>query len=489
MKNLVRTFYGKLSLLLLLVLLTLAIAQIFITLGAIKYYMAEVDQRLNVDLAKNMAAELKPFLAPQPEMDQIGHSIHYMMVMNPQVEIYLLDQTGKILAFFAEPGKKPVAQNVDLDPVHRYLDSGQSRLVLGFDPRNPGAQKPFSVAPLTLGNDEPGYLYIIIGGQDYDSLSAVLRESYIGKTMLIGILISIMLTGMIGMSLFALLTRRLQKMSRSVQDFEKGDYDVRLPEKPADEIGQLGHAFNRMADRLVSILEELKRTDDLRRELVANVSHDLRTPLTSIQGYLETIIMKDANLSAEERLRYLEIMFKDTDHLNKMVHDLFELSKLDAMQIKPKPEPFSLAELTQDIAIKFKVKADKCHIDLNANVQHNLPQVRADIGMIERALSNLIDNAIDYTPEEGRVSINLERIDGKIRASVVDTGCGISNDDLEHIFDRFYQGQKKGLRGKGGTGLGLAIAKKILELHKSTLYVESVVDQGTNFFFDLECYA
>jgi len=480
-----KTFYGKLSLVFLLLLLILGVVQFFITMDATVHYINEVDQKLNRNLARDMAAELKPLLEDELNIERIGERIHYMMVINPKVEIYLLDASGKILAFFAEPGKEVKSDSVDLAPVREFLTGAERIPLLGDDPRRPGRKKPFSVASLNLGSSGAGFLYIVIGSQDYDSILALARDSYIFRVLLRGLNASVAFAGIIGLILFAFLTRRIRYMAAVVQDFEKGNYQKRIEKASDDEIGQLGRAFNRMADTIVANIDTLKHTDDLRRELVANVSHDLRTPLASIQGYLETIMMKESSLDAKERQHYLDIILGDTERLNRMVHELFDLSKFEAQQIQPHPEPFSLAELVQDVVMKFKGQVDKYNIGLNVSLPPHLPFVSADIALIERALSNLIENAINYTPSGGMVNIELQKKDDKISTIVADTGCGIPSEDLPHIFDRFYRSGNAKSRNKSSTGLGLAIAQKIMELHASSITVESQVDVGTTFRFEL----
>jgi signal transduction histidine kinase len=482
-----RTFYGKLTIVFLLLLLILGITQIYITMESASHFVSEVDQKLNLNLAKNMAFELKPMLKNDIDFNSIGERIHYMMVMNPKVEIYVLDDTGKILAFFAEPGKKVKADHVDLEPIYKFLKNPSNIPILGDDPRHPESKKPFSASQINLASKGEGYLYIVIGGEQYESVAAILRESYLVKAMLNGLIFSVMVAGIIGLILFALLTRRIRSMSEVVKQFEKGVYEKRINVKSNDEIGHLAQSFNQMAETIVANMEALRTKDDLRRELIANVSHDLRSPLSSIQGYLETIMIKEKNntLNLEERNRYLEIILKNTKMLNKMIHELFELSKLEAKQIEQKVEPFSVAELTQDVVMKYRDYAEKLNIKIETVFQPDLPQVNADIAMIERALSNLIENAIDYTNENGVVRVELKQENDKIQTIIADSGCGISAKDLPYIFNRFYRGQKKEARKKTSTGLGLAIAKKLIEAHGSTIYVSSQENIGTTFSFYL----
>ena len=170
--------------------------------------------------------------------------------------------------------------------------------------------------------------------------------------------------------------------------------------------------------------------------------------------------------------------------LNKLVGDLFELSKLDARQIEPQVEPFNMAELTQDVVMKFQPLAGEMGVALTADLPKDLPNVRGDLALIERALSNLIENAVRYTPGNGSVCVRLENTNHAVYVFVSDTGPGIPAEDLSRIFERFYR-LEKSRTSRHGAGLGLAIAQKIIELHNSRIKVESVVNEGTTFSFVL----
>jgi signal transduction histidine kinase len=256
-----------------------------------------------------------------------------------------------------------------------------------------------------------------------------------------------------------------------------------------DEIAQLREAFSGMANKIRDQFEGLQETDRLRRELVSNVSHDLRTPLASMHGYVETLLLKNNELSEEERLRYLEITRKHSLRLRRLIGDLFELSKLDSTSIKPALEWFPLAELLQDVSQEFELEAEKkgIHIEVDARPQDSM--VYADIGLIQRVLENLLRNAVRYTPRSGRISISLDRKPGCVAVAVADTGCGIAKHDIAHIFDRFYRSEQGEEERSTSAGLGLAIVKRILDLHGSRITVSSAINQGTRFEFEIPARA
>jgi signal transduction histidine kinase len=375
---------------------------------------------------------------------------------------------------------------IDVAPLERYLAGLESAPYLAQDPLRAGRMKPFSVADISIMGETGCFVYVILGGERYDSVASAIQNSYIAKTLFYGLLLSVGLTGLVGLFLFSLLTKRLRTMQGTVQAFEKGELKKRIPSQSDDEIGRLSTSFNQMADTIVANMDELKRTDQLRRELIANVSHDLRSPLASIQGYLETINIKDATLKPGDRKRYMDIALRNTRTLSTLVGELFELSKLDAQQIQPELESFSLAELVQDVVMQFQPQAESAGVTLEAVMPERLSLVYADIALVERAICNLIDNAVRHTPTKGTVRIVPTNEADGVGVRIIDTGIGIAPEDLPHIFDRFYRVEKSRQRGKsGGAGLGLAIAKKIVELHGSTLSVQSVLNKGTTFMFAL----
>jgi len=485
MKKFFSSIYGRIALLFLILLVFLGVIQIIFIFNFSSKFFSESDQKLNRFLARDLAASFKPFLKDSIDYNGIKHSFKEMMVLNPRVEYYLLDHNGKILAYFADP-EKIKRKEIDLAPIEEFLHAGENLQMplYGDDPRGSDRRKPFSAAPVQLGNNKDGYLYVILGGEDYDSAQAMVEDSYIIRTSTLVIGVIFILTALIGLLLFFFLTRRLRLVTREVNNFAKGRYASRIDLHSNDEIGQLADAFNKMADTIEANIEEIKNNDRLRRDLIANISHDLRSPLASVQGYLETIMMKEKDLSEEERQHYLQTVYKNILRLNKLVYELLELSRLDAGQIKPKPEPFSIAELTQDVLLKFKPQAEKNRINIHSDYPSSLPMVQADIGMIERALSNLLENALSYTPEEGNVTIELKCKQEKVFVKIHDSGQGIDQKDIPYIFDRFYRADKS--RSSEGTGLGLAITKKIMEAHNSTILVQSELNKGTTFTFDLQ---
>lgn len=228
----------------------------------------------------------------------------------------------------------------------------------------------------------------------------------------------------------------------------------------------------------------MQKKDTLRRDLVAQVSHDLRTPLASLRGYLETLKLKSGTLSPAEREEYLQAALRQSEGLSQRVGALFELAKFDAQETPPQYEPFSIAELVQDVIQKFQPDAEQRRVVLSMTGALDIGWVNADIAMIERVFDNLIENALRHTPSGGQVRVVLVEQGSAIEVRIEDSGDGIDAADLPQVFDRFYRGSKAG-SGDEHVGLGLAIVKRILDLHGCEIRVSSECGHGTCFTFVL----
>jgi signal transduction histidine kinase len=462
-----------------------------------RLYYEEITQRLNASIAMYVTGEMQLIEDGVVNDEALKLLAQRAMVINPTVEIYLLDTTGRILAH-AMPPESIQTDHVDLGPIRKLIAGDTEMPLHDTDPRNVERKKIFSAHPVTYNGELQGYLYAILGGQKYDALANSVRGSYVRKLSL-GALTAIGLAAfLVGLLVFGLLTRRLTRLTADVRRFTESDFDPSAVESLAvpaatndsgDEIGQLRRAFTRMADKIREQFEGLQETDRLRRELVSNVSHDLRTPLASMHGYVETLLLKNDTLSPDERRRYLEITRKHSLRLRRLIGDLFELSKLDSASVQPSLEFFSLAELLQDVTQEFELEAQKKSVDLTVDSPPDASNVYADIGLIQRVLENLLRNALEYTPAGGRITISLDPLPDRVAVAVADTGCGIPEDEIEHIFERFYRSEQVENYRDGSAGLGLAIVKRILDLHGSRITVKSAPNQGTRFEFDIPAQA
>jgi predicted ATPase/signal transduction histidine kinase len=253
------------------------------------------------------------------------------------------------------------------------------------------------------------------------------------------------------------------------------------------EIDERRQAQQQLGDALAEV-QRLKdnleaENSYLRRDLIANVSHDLRTPLVSMRGYLEVLATRGHSLEPAQRSQYLGIAVRQCEHLAALIDELFELAKLDFKGVVLACEPFAFAELAADVVQKFQLRAEQAGIRLGVEAAPGLPFVEADISLMERVLENLIGNALQHTPHGGCIAVGVAAADGALQVRVSDTGRGIPADELPFVFDRFYRGQGAGRAG--GAGLGLAICRRIVELHGGAIRAESDGRTGSCFRVDL----
>jgi len=489
-----RRLYTKLSAALFGLFLVVGGVTLAVTLVTSYLYQREVQQRIHRDLAAHIVKEELLIVDGEIAQEALEHVFHMMMVINPTIELYLLDPSGRVLAYSAPPGKVKLAQ-VNLAPIRDYV-KGEPRLpIVGDDPRHPDRRNIFSAAPILREGQHEGYLYIVLASEHFVSVAEMLRGSYILRAGAIAV-VGITVLALIGAILLSRrLTFRLTQLTRNMAVFRRETLEpttdvMAVAARPLsarhDEVDELRITFDRMAGRIEDQIVKLEDQDRLRREMVANVSHDLRTPLTHLHGYIETLILKEGSLEPDQRLEYLEIALQHAKRLGRLVSDLFELAKLDAMNEPMVRERMPVGELVQDIAQKYRLPAEDRGVALNAELAGELLWISADVGLIERALENVLDNALRYTPEGGRIDIRLEPLGEWLRIEVCDTGPGIAPSELPLVFDRFHCAQKSGDESETrGAGLGLAIAKRAVELHGGNIRCESTVGEGTTFRFEL----
>ncbi|MGL4609094.1 MAG: ATP-binding protein [Trueperaceae bacterium] len=481
-----KTLHARLVVALLALIIPLSVLFVLTILMTSQRYYQEITQQLNVTLAKRIVAEENDLtMSEQIEDSRLDNSARMVAMTNPGLEIYLVDYAGTIrgssIAMDAIVRKK-----VELQPIYDFLTADVNFPILGTDPRHPIGKKIFSVARL-----EPpiGYLYVILADASRDSVIRMVQNSTVLKVSLWVSVTALITVFAFGIWIFAYLTRRLRRLSKTMSAFRDTDFvltDRVARITPKDELDGLQNIFADMSERISEQMQDLRQVDALRRELITNISHDLRTPLAALQGYLETLQLKAATLTEDERKHYILAASKHSERLGKLISDLFDLSRLEAKAVEVRPEPFLLQELAQDIVLKFEAAATAKGVELALNADRGLTFVHADVGLMERALTNLIENALRYTPTGGEVRLelrnyNMRNYNNGVQVRVVDTGQGIAADELPYIFERFYRA--RGNDEKTGSGLGLAIVKRILELHGEEIKVSSVLQRGTTFSF------
>lgn len=488
----------RLSLLLLGLLLALSGLYVGLLSQAADRYVAEELQRRNRGLAASVAGTLHlDERTNELPAAAVRQTFSAAMTVNPYIKLYFLDlRDGRIFNASAQPHEIQLT-HVPLGPVRAFLAGRQPLPILGADPRHPATPQPFSAVLLHTAAGQPYcYLYVTLSGDATAPTPTALRQSHIMRVLLRTLAVAGAGVLLVGWLLILLLTRNLDRLGQAVRRLRAGDYAARAEGiRGGDDLSELALAFNEMAARTEEAVAALRSTDALRRELMANISHDLRTPLASIEGYAETIVQQRDLLSPDEQQRYLGIILKNTQSLKRLVAELFELSRLEARQTVAHPEPLALGELVQDLLLKLAPEALARQLRLHAagpdEAAPVLPLVCADVGLLERALQNLLDNALHYTPAGGQVLVRLlppTAGQPRVGLEVRDTGKGIDAADLPFVFDRFFRASPARGSQPPGLGLGLAIARRIAELHGSELTVRSTRGEGTCFAFSVPVY-
>lgn len=477
------SLYWKISCIFLVLLSLLSLSYVYITVVSARKYFETSHQRLNREVAAHIARFSSPFLNDTLSEAAAENVFFNAMVMNPSIEVYLLNREGKILSYYA-PEKELQLSAVSLAPLRAFIASEGSEYILGDDPRNSQTQKIFSAAGIEKENDLVGYIYVILAGEAYDATMKTLLNRHILGLATQTMLVTLAATLLIGLGAFRLITRNLKAIIDTVEKFHKGDLQSRIKIASRDEFALLARTFNQMADTLAGNLEELKAAEALRRELIANVSHDLRTPIAAIQGYAETLMMKSESLTVIDRERYTGIILQSSDKLRKLVDELFELSKLEARQSKLYMEVFNVAELMGEVFVQYRILAQPKHLSVSYTSSQAAILVYADIGMIERVMQNLIDNAIKYTPVNGNITIQVDTLQTQVQISVANTGPGIPASQIPHLFNR-YATANPDKSPPSGMGLGLVIVKRILDLHGFPISVENTASGETRFTFQM----
>jgi signal transduction histidine kinase len=280
------------------------------------------------------------------------------------------------------------------------------------------------------------------------------------------------------------LTKRIGRLNQAAKQIARGHLDVRVAVTGRDEMANLAHTFNEMAAQLEAAARQQLELDILRRDLVAWISHDLRTPLSSIQVIVEALadgVVEDPTTVE----RYLQTARYQIRSLSLLLDDLFEIAQIDAGGLKLEKHPNSICDLISDTIEAFSALAARQGVALEGSATPDVDPVSMDIEKIGRVLNNLLDNALRHTPAGGAVRVGASVTAEDVKVEVCDTGEGIRAEDLPHVFEQFYRGEKSRSRATGGAGLGLAIASGIVEAHGGHMGIESTVSQGTRVWFTL----
>ncbi|SDG84917.1 Signal transduction histidine kinase [Aneurinibacillus thermoaerophilus] len=385
--------------------------------------------------------------------------------------IWVFDRHGRIISTSTQDEVfigKSVARSI-VEQVMQGKDVVQD---LKFE----GLSKPMLsvVVPWGQKNEVFGGIVLHAPVEGIDETVGNMREMIVWAT-LFGILLSTAMVSYISWTI----SRPLKRIDEVALEIERGNYKQRVAVTTEDEIGDLARTINRMASTLEQVEVERVDFEQTRQDFLANVSHELRTPLTAMQGFLEAL--QDGLVTDEtSRQKYYDVMYKETMHMSRLVNDLLELVRLEKQEVNLVKRPIDMNSFLNRLVFAFKEEAAKRNLDLRLEVVDPLPTIIADPYRVEQIFTNLIGNALKFT-EQGHIKLAArEKADG-IEVTVEDTGIGISQHDLDFIWERFFKVDRVRSRREAGTGLGLAIVKELVELHHGNIRVESKIGEGTRF--------
>ncbi len=343
-------------------------------------------------------------------------------------------------------------------------------------------------------NLSPTLRWSLLGGYALSSILTFFNVWFSAQMMfasqhdlLLAIVLLVFAGGMamaLGYFLSSTITDRIYLLKGAAEKLAEGDLQARVPVSGRDEVAALANTFNQMASQLETAHKKQRELERLRADLIAWVSHDLQTPLTSIRAIIEAL--EDGVVDEPDMVkRYLHTAQRDVRSLSVLIDDLFQMAQLDTGGIPLDRAASSLSDLISDTLESFSELASRQGVKLEGSVEPNVDPVHMDTQRIGRVLNNLIGNALRHTPAEGRVEVHARRTTSGVEVSVSDSGEGIRAEDIPHVFESFYRGEKSRSRATGGAGLGLAISRGIVQAHGGEIKVQSEKGSGSQFTFTL----
>ncbi len=468
-----RSIYTKLvGIILVLILSLVAVMGVFLTQSVRNFYLSDFYNQMNFAFSdKSFASDLYN----AADGDNAPYHLSEVMrvyssrfgIDNSDRYFFILDgNSGKIIVGSSdELGKSlPVSANIlaaisgkngyESDPALDYMD----------------------VAVPIEGSGGTYIIYIYDDKDAVTDLSGQLNKMIV-RSGGIGLIISLVLV----LFLAKTLVSPIQSLTRAAEKVASGDFSEKPQNSSGDEIGVLTRTFNEMATQLEDNIDSLKKSEQMRKDFVANVSHELRTPITSVKSYAETLDESYSMIDDATRTRFLGVIVKESDRMANIVGDLLLLSKMDAGSYSFNFEPFSFADSLKSLYTAQLLNAKSRKQNFTLDIRDEMPLINGDRQRIEQVVLNLVTNAIKYTPEGGEINMIAGCREDKLWCTVKDNGIGIPKTDIPHIFERFYRVDKARSRESGGTGLGLSIAYEIAQRHGGTIEVKSKKGKGTAF--------
>lgn len=384
--------------------------------------------------------------------------------------IWVFDREGNIVASTIKE-ELSVGKSIDPDVVKKVERGENAAATMSIE----GIAEPVLFVAVPWGKDDQVYGGIAL----YSPFNRITDTVHnIRETILWVTLLGIVLSSGVAFLMSWSISRPLQQIDRTAARIGLGDYSERIQTKFKDEIGDLAATINQLADKLEKADADKRKLEQTRVDFLANASHELRTPLTAMQGFLEAL--QDGLIDESGRQRYYEIIYNETIHMNRLVDDIMDLTRLENQEITLSCHPVDVATLLKKVQFKFTPEAEEQGSHIELRVWEPLPQAIADPDRLEQILNNLVKNAVKFT-ENGQITISAGEDGEYVRIAVTDSGVGIPGTDQELIWDRLYKVDRGRSRKHRGTGLGLAIVKQLVELHKGKVALSSEPGNGTTF--------
>jgi signal transduction histidine kinase len=403
--------------------------------------------------------------------ESMFHNQLYTYSYRAGSRIIIIDPDQRVI-FDSEPSSRSLMDTIINHDYARQSISGETVTQIGtFKPYE--AEQVIAVAS-PLKYEETLYGAVILTSP-YPSIKEDIR--YVYNLILISFIVIIFVTFISTYVFSRSISQTFKAFNATAKSIASGDFSARIEDTHfSTEVIELAESMNYMA-------EELEKLEDLRRDFIANISHDFRSPLTSIRGYVQAVM--DGTIPPEKYEKYLTIVLNETDRLTKLTNDILLLTKMENEVLKPEMEDFDLHETLRNTLLQFEQKILQKKIKMTLIIEDEDILVHADYNQIQRALTNLIDNALKFCENGDEVTLETTLIGDQVRVSVKDTGPGIAEDDLKHIWTRFHKADRSRGKDKKGVGLGLSIVREIIKGHHQTVDVYSQLGKGTTFTFTL----
>ena len=461
-----KSLYFKLFTFIMAIYVTSAIVTGLILFGFLGNYFVE-RQEENLKNIANEAADITVSLAQTRASGETFKASIDSIATSTETEIFIVDENAEVVISSIEGYTGNLKESFT-----KGMLEGKSETFRGVIGRNSKTNMLAVSQPIKHNGEVVGGVLVSIPMPEISKAKGDVFKHFFWSVCIVAVAV-----GVLVYFLARKIAKPISKLNDAAKSIAKGNFKKRVEIDDIEEIGELGETFNEMA-------ESIEQFENTRNSFVANISHDLRTPMTTITGFVQGIL--DGTIPEEKHEWYLSIVLDESKRLSRIVSDLLDISKLEQGSFDLELRDFDINELVRLTVIKFEKKITDKDIMLSVEFDKDSVLVNADKDAISRVLTNLLDNAIKFTNEKGFIDIRVGTKNGKAYVSIQNSGLGIVEEDLKHIFDRFYKTDKSRSLDKNGAGLGLYIVKSIIQAHGERVWAESVQDEFARFSFTMQ---